>query len=360
MIKTVRDDVIKLESFVAAAFKYDEELTRIYEVGGYCLVSQLKNKYGETKAKRMIEDMQNYKLISTEYYSNSKFAYITQNGLKYLANKDNTTDNINIRKKNIEKNPPEKVLIASILKYQIEPGYKVVRRSDYIKELEEKILEIKGLRKIMPIETINSSKEKYIKNKVGVVKLIKIIKPYIEDNIDLKSIVKVSEDKYSNKIKQYDELIKYCSDTRAKLDIYTKTAITLFDMSKLIILPEGKDTLLFYIIDYSKIKAISKYFNDVFNFERTIGRIFKDIKIIFLSYKKERFDVFSKRLNNYLRENNLSRKVELIEINQCYYLENTIERTVNTRSEEVEIKSKDKEAYMKIKEQLNSSEIGEN
>ncbi|QSX05429.1 hypothetical protein JYG23_12195 [Sedimentibacter sp. zth1] len=356
MIKKVRDDVIKLESYVAAAFKYDEELTKIFEVGGYCLVSQLKSNYGESKAKRIIEDMQQHKLLATEYYSNSKYAYITQNTLKYLANKDNQTEQINIKKRNIEKYPAEKVLIASILKYQVEPGYPEIRRTEYIKQMQQKIIEIKGINKPIPQEALEKSKEKYIKSKEGVTKLINLITQCEPENETLKNIIRMTQDKYQETLVKYDDQIKQVKKAEQKLETYTKGLINLYDISKQILLPVDNETLKYYIIDYTKIKSLSKYFSNIYKFEKTIGKIFKNINIYVISYKRERYRKFANKLKKYLKENKTIRNIEIIEIDTCYHLERIIERTNYIEKETLKIKPKDKQAYKKIKAELNKND----
>lgn len=350
MIKQIRDDVINLNAYVAAAFKYDDELTTLYEVGGYCLLSQCKEKYGTSKSKRMLEELQDLKLISTEYYSNAKYIYISQNGIKYLSNKNNSTDIVRIYNKRIQKYPGEKVLIASILKYQIVSKSPHVKRNKFLSMLQKNIMDIKNINNSLPANLIEINKEKYIKSKDSLNKFINII---LQNNPkeEIKDIINVAQNKYVNTIKKYDRDILEAEQVQAKLLVYQKNLINLFDMSKIIILPKDNETLEYYILDYTKIKPCSKYFEHVYKFEKTIGKVFKNINIYFVSYKKERFEKFKSKLNIYLTKNNY-RNVELIEVPNCYKLEKIIERTNYTKKEIIEIKPKDKVAFEQLKKEF--------
>jgi len=359
LIKSIRDDVIKLEAYVAAAFKYDEDLTRIFEVGGYCLVSQLKKRYGESKAKRMIDDMESHSLIVTEFYSNSKYVYLTQNALKYLANKDNASEIIKTKKKNIDKFPAERVMIASIMKYEVEKELYFMKRRDYIKVLRQKILEIKQIKNINSVENLNTNKENYIKNKAGVKKIIDTFQQILKKdiNIEIEKLTNELSGRYDQTLKKYDDLIAQSEEIEKRIDMYTKKSITLFDISKIIMLPKDKETLYIYIIDNTNIKAIKKYFDDVWYFEKTVGVIFKTIQIVFISYNFERYEIFRKRILNYIKRDDIKVDVKITDIKKCYYLQGLVERTANLSSEELEIKTKDKRAYEKIKKQLSRNDI---
>ena len=354
MIKTVRDDVIKLESFVAATFKYDEELTKLHEIGGYCFMLQLKNYYGESKAKRIIEDMQKHKLLSIENYSNCKYVCLTQNALKYLANKNNTSENVKTKRKNIEKNPVEKVIIASVIKYEIEEQLPVVKREEYIKILKQKIIEINNYPELYDPDFYIENKKRYITEKDPIIKYSKLLHEINQDkNQEVKDILEKSIKSYKKNIEEYEKKIEQSNKIKVVLEHKMKTGINLYDISKIIALPENKELLSVYIIDHNTVKPISKYLAFIFNFEKAISNIFKNIKLVFISYKKERYEKFKKKVENYLEDNFTGRKISIAEIDKCYYLEKIIERTNFYNPEPViEIKPKDRQAFEKIKQEM--------
>ncbi len=354
MIKTIRDDVIKLESFVAASFKYDEELTRLQETGGYCFMLQLKSRYGESKAKRIIEDMQEHKLLDTQSYSNSKYVYLTQNALKYLANKNNTSERINQKRKNIEKNPVEKVIIAAVIKYEIQEDLPVVRRYEYIETLKQKIIKIKDYPELNDPDFYIENKKRYISEKDSVIKYSKLLHEMNQDkNQEIKQVLEKSIQSYDKKVAEYESKIEQAKQINSTLERQIKAGISLYDISKIIALPENNETLVVYIIDHNKVKPVNKYLTLIYDFERSISHTFKNIKFEFVSYKKERYEQFKKKVENYLEDNITSRSITIKDIDKCYYLENIIERTnFYNPAPKMEIKSKDIEAFEKIKKEM--------
>jgi len=354
MIKTIRDDVIKLESFVAAAFKYDEELNRIHEIGGYCFMLQLKNTYGESKAKRIIDDMQNHKLIGTQNYSNCKYVYITQNALKYLANKNNASNKVNTKRKNIEKNPVEKVIIASAIKYEIESRLPEVRREEYIKSLKQKIIEINNYPELHELDFYIEKKKRYIAEKEPVLKYSKLLYKTNQDkNQEIKDILEKSMQSYEKNIEEYERKIEQSKKITEILEHQMRTGINLFDISKIIALPKNKELLTVYIIDHNKVKPISKYLAFIYDFEKAISNMFENIELVFISYKKERYKQFKKKVENYLEDNITGRNISINDIGKCYYMEKIIERTNFYNPEpEIEIKPKDRQAFEKIKKEM--------
>ncbi len=354
MIKTIRDDVIKLESFVAAAFKYDKELTRLHETGGYCFMLQLKNTYGESKAKRIIEDMQQHKLLGTQNYSNCKYVYLTQNALKYLANKNNTSENVNTKRKNIEKNPVEKVIIAAAIKYEIEELLPVIKREKYIKTLKQKIIEINNYPELHDPDFYIENKNRYISEKEPVMKYSKLLYKINHDkNQEIKDILEKSIKSYDKNIEEYEKKIVQSKKINVALEYQMKTGISLYDISKIIALPNDKELLSVYIIDHNKVKSISKYLAFIYDFEKSINNIFKNIDLVFISYKKDRYEQFKKKVENYIEDNITGRNIKVKDIDKCYYLENIIERTnFYNPVPELEIKPKDRQAFEKIKKEM--------
>lgn len=118
----VRDDIISLDSFVQAKFKYEKYLLLLKNAGNYCFLDQFKRLFekGETIAKNMEE----INLIKTETLNNNyKYVYLTDTAMKYLMLKDDPKDYTGVVKNKISvlkvnKYPSEKVLMSSALKFE--------------------------------------------------------------------------------------------------------------------------------------------------------------------------------------------------------------------------------------------------
>lgn len=123
MIAQVRDDIISLDSFVQAKFKYEKYLLLIKNAGNYCFLEQFKRFFekGETIAK----NMEALSLIKTETLNNNyKYIYLTDTAMKYLVLKDDPKDYTGVGKNkisvlNVNKYPSEKVLMSSALKFEL-------------------------------------------------------------------------------------------------------------------------------------------------------------------------------------------------------------------------------------------------
>ncbi|MGK0469516.1 hypothetical protein, partial [Clostridium sp.] len=119
----VRDDIISLDSFVQAKFKYEKYLLLLKNAGNYCFLDQFKRLFekGETIAKNMEE----LSLIKTGTLNNNyKYVYLTDTAMKYLILKDDPKDYTGIVKNKISvlkvnKYPSEKVLMSAALKFEI-------------------------------------------------------------------------------------------------------------------------------------------------------------------------------------------------------------------------------------------------
>ena len=116
----VRDDIISLDSFVAAEFKYKYYLELLMKAGNYCFLDQFKTliKSGQT----IIKGMEENNLIATENLNkNYKYVYLTDTAMKYLYLRDDekiiqTLQN-RISVKKVNKNPTEKQLLSSAYKF---------------------------------------------------------------------------------------------------------------------------------------------------------------------------------------------------------------------------------------------------
>ncbi|WP_300379819.1 hypothetical protein [Clostridium sp.] len=119
----VRDDIIALDSFVAAEFKYKAYLEMLMKSGNYCFLDQFKKLIngGQTIVNGMIEN----NLIGMENINkNYKYIYLSDTAMKYLYLKDSEEDYSNVTKnrisvKKVNKNPTEKQLLSSAYKFHL-------------------------------------------------------------------------------------------------------------------------------------------------------------------------------------------------------------------------------------------------
>lgn len=119
----VRDDIIALDSFVAAEFKYKEYLELLMKSGNYCFLDQFKKQIpsGESIVKGMIEN----NLLGTENLNNSyKYIYLSDTAMKYLYLRTSEEDFSKVKKnrisvKKVNKNPSEKQLLSSAYKFHL-------------------------------------------------------------------------------------------------------------------------------------------------------------------------------------------------------------------------------------------------
>src|SRR6056297_1641267 len=183
MKREVRDDIIKLETFVDAEFKYRKQIDIIANCGGYCLVGQFKEHFEKEGGYYLMKKMESAGLITTELFSNSyKYIKLTTSALKYFYYRDDQKDYSDLPKnkipvpKNMSKPPSEKVIYTSILYFEL---YHTNGRA-YLKNYHIQHLE-KGLKKNDSIKKINKLKKE------------------IEDYKSEKDIYKKIKDKYSVK-----------------------------------------------------------------------------------------------------------------------------------------------------------------
>lgn len=119
----VRDDIISLNSFVEAKFKYEKYLELLRQAGNYCFLDQFKKHID--KSRYILEGMEQANLIKTGTLNNNfKYIYLTDTAMKYLCLKNDEKDYSNISKKSINvkkvtKYPSEKVLMGSAMKFEL-------------------------------------------------------------------------------------------------------------------------------------------------------------------------------------------------------------------------------------------------
>lgn len=201
----VRDDIISLDAYVAAEFKYKEYLEALAGCGGYCFLEQFERLLKSEGGKYLAKKMEDNKLIKTDYFSKYKFVRLTQTAFKYLYYRNDERDFTGIPKnkipgKNLKPTPSEKVLFTSAMYFELyyrdKDRYNYFIKENHIKLIEEqflhdysdKIMELKKL-----IDDYNL-KLNIINNMIINIK--KIVENEENNNKHLKSILdKLSEDK---------------------------------------------------------------------------------------------------------------------------------------------------------------------
>lgn len=140
----VRDDIISLNSFIAAEFKYKSYLELLMKAGNYCFLDQFKKLIpsGQTIIKGMLEN----NLIATENINkNYKYVYLTDTAMKYLYLKDSNIEYSNGEKNKISvvkvsKFPSEKQLLSSAYKFHLlAVGEEMIDKDSILKGLEDYI-----------------------------------------------------------------------------------------------------------------------------------------------------------------------------------------------------------------------------
>ena len=119
----IRDDIIALDNFVAAEFKYKKYLEMIAKAGNYCFMDQIKKLIpnGDSIIKGMVE----HNLVGTENLNNNyKYIYLSDTAMKYLLLRDSEEDYSDkpknrISVKKVNKYPSEKQLLSSAYKFNL-------------------------------------------------------------------------------------------------------------------------------------------------------------------------------------------------------------------------------------------------
>lgn len=141
MKAVVRDDIIALDSFVAAEFKYKSYLEILMKSGNYCFLDQFKKLIdgGQAIVNGMIEN----NLIGMENINkNYKYIYLSDTAMKYLYLRDSEEDYSKVTKnrisvKKVNKNPTEKQLLSSAYKFHLlVKGEELIDKESIMKSLE--------------------------------------------------------------------------------------------------------------------------------------------------------------------------------------------------------------------------------
>lgn len=184
----VRDDIISLDSFVAAEFKYKPYLEMIMKAGNYCFLDQFKRfvESGQTIVNGMIEN----NLIGMENINkNYKYIYLSDTAMKYLYLRDSEEDYSNITKnrisvKKVNKNPTEKQLLSSAYKFHLlAKGEELIDKESIMKSLEDFIfIKRHNVNSEVYSNWYKGNQEKF-KNVKAEIELLKNKKAEVEDNI---------------------------------------------------------------------------------------------------------------------------------------------------------------------------------
>jgi hypothetical protein len=234
----VRDDIIKLETYVDAEFKYRKYIDIIANCGGYCLVGQFKEHFEKDGGYYLLKKMESAGLISTELFSNSyKYIKLSTAALKYFYYRDHEKDYSDLPKnripvpKNISKPPSEKVIYTSILFFELYHTRKngiIYLKNNHIQHLENKlkknyfIEKIKKLKKEIEEYNLSIKIYKKVKDKYKIYSVI-------DENINKEiKIMENYKDSAKKEIASLEKEIEYVDQLIDKI-------ISLRDISKLII-----------------------------------------------------------------------------------------------------------------------------
>lgn len=178
MKSIVRDDIIALESFVAAEFKYKYYLETLMKSGNYCFLDQFKRfiKNGQAIVNGMIE----HNLLALENINkNYKYIYLTDTAMKYLYLRDSEEDFSDVKKnrisvKKVDKNPTEKQLLSSAYKFHLLiHGEDLIDKESILKSLEDMIFIKYNKENKNVCEKLLNSKEKEIEEHKETLEKIK-------------------------------------------------------------------------------------------------------------------------------------------------------------------------------------------
>lgn len=166
MKATVRDDIIGLDSYVDAEFKYKKYIEILYECGGYCFLEQFERHWKKDGGKYLAKKMEKAKLLKSDYYSNYKYLRLADNALKYLKYRNDERNFTDVPKNKIaiqklKKNPSEKVLFTSAMYFEL-TQFKDIEGNIFLKKNKQ----IERLRNTFTLDNtpLIQEKEKHLEN----------------------------------------------------------------------------------------------------------------------------------------------------------------------------------------------------
>jgi hypothetical protein len=182
MKRTVRDDIIKLESYVDAEFKYKKYIEILNDCGGYCFLEQFVNHFEDDGGYYLKRKMEESKLIQTKYFSNFKFIKLSSNSSKYLYYRDDEKDYSNVEKNKISASfipnkPTDKVLYTSAMYFEL---YHKTKKDFYLKSKHREMLDNHFKEKIY--KRIDKLKEE-VKNRKNAIKYYSSVEHEYMDSV---------------------------------------------------------------------------------------------------------------------------------------------------------------------------------
>lgn len=392
----VRDDIIALNSFVAAEFKYKIYLEMIMKAGNYCFLDQFKRfiQNGQAIVNGMIEN----NLIGMENINkNYKYIYLSDTAMKYLYLRDSEEDFSKVKKnrisvKKVDKNPTEKQLLSSAYKFHLlVQGEEMIDKESIMKSLEDIIFikihkgnvekynywhkksqeKIENLK--FEIESLKNEKNKFennivkLNNDVGLFDSKKEYNEYInldskynsfkaelneksqkflktgvkELNLEIKYLEELRDVAYKNfliKNKAIDNLNEITNEFKEKILIKENE---LIEVEKVF----NKITTAVNEVTLPKVKNVQKVFENLYNISKVIARI-KNKTLEFIILDTGNF----KTAYGYLKQINSIKELDLdfeeVKIIIYSYAEH---RAFNLYNEFINAKSKKEKALNTMK-----------
>lgn len=222
MKAVVRDDIISLGTYVSAKFKYKEVLEALYGCGGYCFLEQFERLLESKGGRNLAKNMEEEKLIKTDYFSRYKFVRLTATALKYLYYRNDERDFSGVPKntitvQNLKSNPSEKVLFTSSMYFELyykdKDRYHYFIKENHIESLKTQFTKdysdnITELEKLVSDYT---SKINYIN--LIIINIKKVVEIEKNNNKCLSNIInQLSEEKASIEAKK-NMIMKYTTET---------------------------------------------------------------------------------------------------------------------------------------------------
>lgn len=207
MKRLVRDDIIRLDSYVEAEFKYRKELEIIKGVGGYFFLDQAKKYWDHKGGEYFIKKMEDAKLLIKDTFGKYVYYRLSSTAIKYLTYRDSDKDYSDIEKSKLSgsylsAHPSEKVLFTSSMLFTVSSLLtNVATRPKHIETLEKflfvnrsaKKLETKKRLDLLEVEIsranlVNQSTTKAINQ------VCKELRANRENRVTLSENIKVMED----------------------------------------------------------------------------------------------------------------------------------------------------------------------
>jgi len=206
MKKIVRDDIIKLESYVAAEFKFKEELEIIKGCGGYFFLDQAKTLWADKGGEYFVKKMEDAKLLTKSNFGSFVYYRLSTSALKYLNLRDSEKDYSATPKSklpggSLSPYPSDKVLFSSVL---------LLEMQNYFGDHLTREGQIQNLKSVLLVDKQNEKNEirDNIEKKKDTIQKIKLVNqftepPLVEINKQIKEIKeKIQELQKELKLKQ--------------------------------------------------------------------------------------------------------------------------------------------------------------